>query len=41
MKKMLALLALTFATAAAGQDYPSKPVRMVVGFPPGGGLARA
>jgi tripartite-type tricarboxylate transporter receptor subunit TctC len=30
-----ALLAL--GTAASAQDYPSKPIRMVVGFPPGGG----
>ena len=27
----------TFATQAWGQTYPSKPIRWVVGFPPGGG----
>lgn len=37
MRTMLGLLALTFAAVSAAQDYPSKPVRMVVGFPPGGG----
>ena len=27
---------LLFAAAAAGQNYPVKPVRIVIGFPPGG-----
>jgi tripartite-type tricarboxylate transporter receptor subunit TctC len=36
MKVFAYLLALSSALAWA-QDYPSKPVRMVVGFPPGGG----
>ncbi len=36
MKLFAYLLALSSAFAWA-QDYPSKPVRMVVGFPPGGG----
>src|SRR5207249_6370376 len=36
MKLLAYLLALASALACA-QEYPSKPVRMVVGFPPGGG----
>src|SRR5437016_7464268 len=31
------LLAIALAFSAAAQDYPNRPVRMVVGFPPGGG----
>ena len=37
MKKLLALLSLLAPLAGLAQDYPAKPVRMVVGFPPGGG----
>jgi tripartite-type tricarboxylate transporter receptor subunit TctC len=37
MRSLLGLLALAFAAALPAQEYPSKPIRMVVGFPPGGG----
>lgn len=36
MKNLLKLLLLVFAGAAAAQGYPSKPIRLVVAFPPGG-----
>src|SRR5918992_1278646 len=35
--RFAAIILIVFATAAAGQGYPSRPVRMLVGFPPGGG----
>jgi tripartite-type tricarboxylate transporter receptor subunit TctC len=39
MLKVLAVLAACFATAApaVAQDYPSKPIRIIVSFGPGGG----
>ena len=35
---LVALAALTCASAVFAQDYPSKPLRMLVGFPPGRGV---
>jgi tripartite-type tricarboxylate transporter receptor subunit TctC len=29
---------LPFAARAQGSDYPSRPVRVIIGFPPGGGV---
>jgi len=37
MNMLLACLALGVAGAAQAADYPSKPITLVIGFPPGGG----
>src|SRR5207245_5441290 len=34
----LALIAALTAAPAAAQDYPAKPVRLLIGFPPGGNV---
>jgi tripartite-type tricarboxylate transporter receptor subunit TctC len=38
MKRVLACVLAALSLAAGAQDFPSKPVRMVVPFPPGGPL---
>jgi tripartite-type tricarboxylate transporter receptor subunit TctC len=35
--KTIALLLLAGAVPALAQQYPAKPIRMIIGFPPGGG----
>ena len=37
MKKFLAALGMTLAVSALAQDYPTRPIRLVVSFTPGGG----
>ncbi|HVL37105.1 MAG TPA: tripartite tricarboxylate transporter substrate binding protein [Burkholderiales bacterium] len=38
MKTLCALLLLALTTGAVAQDYPTRPVRMLVGYAPGGGM---
>ena len=37
-RALLALPALLLGRPAAAQEYPARPIRMVIGFPPGGGV---
>ncbi|HEY6820859.1 MAG TPA: tripartite tricarboxylate transporter substrate binding protein [Burkholderiales bacterium] len=37
MKKLALIFLLAFSEAVLGQSFPSKPVRIIVAFPPGGG----
>jgi tripartite-type tricarboxylate transporter receptor subunit TctC len=36
MKKLLCILLFAFPVASMGQQYPTKPVKLIVGFPAGG-----
>ena len=36
-RSILAFALAAFATAAAAQEYPNKPIKMIVPFPPAGG----
>jgi len=38
MKKLLFLVLLGMLSAASAQTYPSRPIKLVVGFAPGGGV---
>ena len=41
MKKLLLLLFLSFVSSAFAQAWPSKPVRVIIPYPPGGGAEAA
>ena len=36
--RLLLLVAALVAMPVQGQDYPNRPVRMIVAFPPGGAV---
>jgi tripartite-type tricarboxylate transporter receptor subunit TctC len=38
MRSILATVALLVCSVAAAQSFPSRPVHIVIGFPPGGGI---
>src|SRR5437773_3260169 len=41
MRKWFFIVLAAAATVVKGQDYPTKPITIVVPFPPGGGVDRA
>ena len=41
MRAFAAAALILFSAAAAAQGYPNKPIRLVVGYPPGGQIGRA
>jgi tripartite-type tricarboxylate transporter receptor subunit TctC len=38
LKTLIVAVSLGLAAGAHAQSYPSKPIRLIVGFPPGGGM---
>jgi tripartite-type tricarboxylate transporter receptor subunit TctC len=38
MRAVVSLFVLVISTLVSAQDYPLRPVRLLVGFPPGGGM---
>src|SRR5947209_1850642 len=37
LRRLIAVAAVSLAAAASAQDYPSKPIKLIVPFPPSGG----
>ena len=38
MRRFLAVVAVLFAPLAGAQDFPAKPIKLLIGFPPGGNV---
>ena len=38
MKLLSAFIGILVSFGLAAQDYPARPVRMLIGYPPGGGM---
>ena len=38
IRVFLSVFALVFCMGSPAQTFPSKPLRIVIGFPPGGGI---